>query len=293
MHLLLPLLASFLFVASLVCVKRVANPRSGRGAGAITVLFFSNVVLALAFSFLWRSSDDVDAQANVWQPLTLSLFYVLGVLFTFAAIHGGDISVATPVLAVKIILVAMMLSTIAAQPVGTSVWIASVLAAIGVALIQWTGRAEPRHMLRTICLALLAASFYAGFDVLNQMWSPQWGGGRLLPITFWGVGLLSLLLTPWVDWPALRNREVAIWLTWTCVLTLAHTLLIVLVIAYFGDAARVNIILSLRGMWSIGLAYVASGVMRSNEATLAPAALRTRLAGAGMLTLAVVAAIAT
>ena len=42
MHLFIPLLASFIFVVSLVCVKRVANPRPGKtGLEPVTVLFFS------------------------------------------------------------------------------------------------------------------------------------------------------------------------------------------------------------------------------------------------------------
>ena len=57
MHLFIPLLASFIFVVSLVCVKRVANPRPGKtGLGPVTVLFFSNQAMALAFTFFWRKS---------------------------------------------------------------------------------------------------------------------------------------------------------------------------------------------------------------------------------------------
>jgi len=293
MHLLIPLIASFLFVSSLICVKRVANPRAGViGVGPITVLFFSNLSMVVGFSPMWSGADAAQPWILYWQPLALAICYILGVLFTFAAVRAGDISVATPVLGIKIVLVAMLLSTLAKQPVGTAIWVASVAAAIGVGLIQWTGRDQPKHMLFTITLALLASAFYAFFDVLNQMWAPVWGSGQILPITFWLVGLLSLAMIPWVNWGKLHDKDILFWLGWTTVLTLLHTLAIVVVIAYFGDAARVNIVLSLRGMWAVGIAWMAGSSISQSEGRLTIRNLRTRLLGASLLTVAVVLAIA-
>jgi drug/metabolite transporter (DMT)-like permease len=293
MHLLLPLIASFVFVASLIGVKRVAKPSAAKtGVGPVTVLFFSNLAMALAFTFFWPIGGTPGEWTLLWQPLALAVFFILGLLFTFAAVRRGDLSVATPVFGIKIVIVAVLVSTIGSQELSVSIWLAAFMAASGIALIQWTGRHEPKNVLLTIVLAILASTFYAHFDVLTQGWAPEWGSGRILAITFWFVGLLSLPMIPWVEWSQLRDPEIRFWLSVTAILTMLQAFLMVLALAYFGDAPRINIIFALRGMWALVLAWILRRKVGSSEAMLPRGAFRTRFIGAALLTLAVVLAIA-
>jgi len=47
------------------------------------------------------------------------------------------------------------LSIFSDQSLGWSMWVASILAALGIALIQWTGRDRPRNALLTMLQAFL------------------------------------------------------------------------------------------------------------------------------------------
>ncbi len=297
MHLIIPLIASLVFVASLFCVQRAARPRADKkGAGAITVLFFSNQTLALAFSFFWPFRESLGGSMQplsiLWQPLLLALLFVFGLLFTFAAVRHGDISVATPVLGLKIFMVVLLLWVLGSEKLGISMWIAAAMAATGVGLIQWTGRGRPRHVFITIVLALLASMFYAHFDVLIQSWAPAWGVSRILPITFWFVSIISLPMIPWVDWHQLKDREILNWVALTSFLTMLQAFMIVGALAYFADAARINIVFATRGMWAVVLAWAIGRSTRINNTEADATALRIRFLGASLLTLAVIIAIA-
>ncbi len=289
-------MASLVFVASLFCVQRAARPSETKtGAGAITVLFFSNQTLALAFSFFWpvreRFGGDIQPTSALWQPLLLALFFVLGLVFTFAAVRHGDISIATPVLGLKIFMVVLLLWGLGSEILGIAIWIAAAMAALGVGLIQWTGRSRPKHVFVTILLALMASIFYAHFDVLIQSWAPSWGVGRILPISFWFVSIISLPMIPWVEWRKLKDREILNWVLLTSILTMLQSFMIVGALAYFGDAARINIVYATRGMWAVLLAWAIDRFFHASRLDRAPSELRLRFAGATLLTLAVIIAI--
>ena len=59
----------------------------------------------------------------------------------------------------------------------------------------------------------------------------------------------------------------------------------------FGDATRINIIYSLRGLWAIGLAWTLGRMLQTDEAQLPPRILLLRLIGALLLTASVIVAL--
>ena len=287
MHLLLPLLASILFVCGLILIKRA----SAAGAGPVTTLFAANQCSAAAFSVLWLFGGSGQPWTMLWQPAIISALFMLGLMFTFLAVERGDVSIATPIFGVKILIVAFMLTVVGKQTLPIAVWLAAVLATAGVALIQWTGRHHPRRVVQSVLLSLSAATTYATFDVMVQKWAPAWGAGRFLPIVFWIVALISLALIPWVDWSKLRDRNVRRFLLPGAILIALQSICIVLTIAVFGDAARVNVVYALRGLWGVGLAWMVATIWGGAEQDVGRSVMITRLAGAGLLTAAVVFAI--
>jgi len=284
MHLLLPLLASLLFVSGLIFMKRAG----AAGVGTATTLFVSNQCTAICFSTLWMFGGDGQPWFMLWQPAIIAFLYILGLLLTFLAINCGDVSIATPLFGVKVLLVAILLTIVGDTPLPTSVWYAAALASFGIAMIQWTGRSNPRRVVTTILLALSASASYATFDVLVQRWAPAWGVGRFLPISFWFVGIFSLTFIPWVQWRLLRKPEIAGNLWPGSVLLALQAICIVFTLSVFGDAARVNVVYALRGLWGVTLAWWVAKRWGGNEQTLSRSILFTRLGGAILLTLAVV-----
>lgn len=287
MHLLLPLLASLLFVAGLIFMKRAG----AAGVGTATTLFVSNQCTAVCFSTLWLFGGDGQPWLMLWQPAIIAFLYILGLLLTFSAINCGDVSIATPVFGVKVLLVAILLTFVGDKPLATSVWYAAALATFGIAMIQWTGRSNPKRVVTTIVLAISAATSYATFDVLVQRWAPAWGAGRFLPISFWFVALFSLGLIPWIDLGSLRKPEIAANLWPGSVLLALQAICIVFTLSVFGDAARVNVVYALRGLWGVTLAWWVAKRWGGNEESLSRGVLLTRLSGAALLTLAVALAI--
>ena len=87
MHLILPLLASLLFVCGLIVIKRAG----AAGVSSVTTLFCTNVAAAVAFSFLWFLGGEAIRWDLWWQPLIIAKLFVFGLGFTFLAIERGDV----------------------------------------------------------------------------------------------------------------------------------------------------------------------------------------------------------
>jgi len=286
-HLLLPLAASILFVVAMIFAKRA----SLAGIRPLTFLFFSNLCASGVFSFLWLLGGEGANVELWWQPAIVALLYLIGLSFTFLAVEKGDVSVATPIFGMKVVGVALLLTVIESTPVRVSIWIAAVLATTGIGMIQWTGQGKRHHVWMTIGFALSAACSFATFDVLVQQWSPSWGAGRFLPAVYWIVGLASLVLIPWVQWSMLRRPEILRMLIPAAVFVALQSFCIVLALGLFGDAARINVVYALRGLWGVGLAYLAARIWGGSEASLTRSTMVTRFLGAVILTAAVVVVI--
>jgi drug/metabolite transporter (DMT)-like permease len=288
MHLILPLLASLLFVCGLIVIKRAG----AAGVSSVTTLFCTNVAAAVAFSFLWFLGGEAIRWDLWWQPLIIAKLFVFGLGFTFLAIERGDVSLATPIFGVKVVFVALLLTATGEQQLPWQVWLAAALATLGIGLIQWTGKGHRHHVIFTVGLALAAAGCYATFDVLVQRWAPAWGAGRFLPVVYWIVGFAALFLLPWVDFkPCKKKRKVAVLLLAGSLLIAMQAICIVVAVGVFGDAARVNVVYALRGLWGVALAWLAARKWGGAEAEHSRETMLFRVAGATVLTTAVILAI--
>ncbi|TWU33010.1 DMT family transporter [Novipirellula artificiosorum] len=287
MYLLLPFAASVLFVCGLIFVKRASEAR----IGPITILFCSNMVSSAAFSLLWLFGGPGQPWTMLWQPFLIAVIYMIGLTCTFSAVEHGDVSIATPVFGVKVVFVAFLLTLTTEESLSTPVWVAALLAFAGIVLIQWTSRGHRRRIVFTLVFALGAAMSFATFDCLVQRWSPAWGAGRFVPIVYWIVGVMSLAMIPWVQWSRFRDPAVRRSLLPGTTLVAMQALCIVLAVSVFGDAARVNVVYALRGLWGVGLAWLAARIWGGAEAEHGHRIMLQRAAGAVLLTIAVVLAI--
>lgn len=289
-HLLLPLIASILFVCGLMLIKKA----SAEGVRPWTVTLVANLWAAVVFSALLAFGGTNQPLAMIWQPMLIAILYILGQVFTFLALSFGDVSVAAPAFSIKVVLVAFFLTTLAGQRLPILVWVAAAMAAIGITLVQRGGSGSHGSRIgRSVTFALLAATTFALFDVIVQSWAPAWGAGRLLPLTFWFAAMLSVVFVPWSDSLAkLPLGTLSPLLIGTLCVAL-QAVCIVFTLAQFGDAARVNIVYSLRGLWGVVLAFAFSRILRSGEAHLSLRFFLSRLVGAGLLTAAVLLAIAS
>ena len=284
MHLLLPLASSVLYVLAALFLKQAAT----QGVDPWRTGLACNGVTALLFLCLWPLGGEVPALAQFYQPVLVGLLFVVAQLFTFLALQKGDVSVVTPVLGSKVILVALFTVVFLAEGVRLALWIAAACSSLGVVYLHRTGSSVHPHVGRTIGLALLAAAGYALFDVLIMKWAPAWGAGRFLPIALLFAGLFSLGVLPLVrPRPAGGSQAGGRPLLLGAFFIALQALILVYGLALFGDATAMNVIYSLRGLWSVLAVWGLGHWFANRERELGATAMKTRLVGAALLCAAV------
>src|SRR5262245_50136283 len=281
--LLLPLTAALLYVFGALLVKRSGD----FGVGVWRTAFVSNLTSAIIFQLLLPLGGAFRHEL-LWQPALLGVLFLLAQLLNYLALERGDVSVATPVLGLKIILVALFTTLLLTQGVSTKLWVAAALSSFAIVLLNRTGGAKHHHVGSTIFYAGLSAAAFALFDVLVQKWSPSWGAGRFLPAMFWFMAAFSAMLIPFFRAPVSAIPRVAWpWLMSGCVLIGAQSLIFVMVIVKFRNATATNVIYSSRGLWSVVAVWVIGHWFANREQHLGASVLRWRLAGALLMMTAI------
>ena len=245
---------------------------------------------ALVFPALALMGGTMQPASLLWQPIAIGALFLAGQLFTFLAVARGDVSIAAPVLGVKVLIVPAAAGFIVDEKLPARVWIAAAVAMVGIAFVQARDATIDRsRILAAVGYALLAASSMTLFDLLIQRWAPAWGAGYLLPIAFGSAALLSLLFLPVADRPSkLRSLGVARLLIWGGVVMAIQAIGMTLTIGLFGDATRVNIVYSLRGLWGVLLTWIVSHHLPTPDVQPSHRTMVLRLIGAVLIGAAVV-----
>jgi drug/metabolite transporter (DMT)-like permease len=288
-HLVFPLFSSFAFVIGITLAKQAI----GKGASPWTAVFLGNVWLFLLCSASAILRGEVVPSAAWGQAALVGGLFVMGQVFTYLAFQRGDVSVATPVLGLKVLIVALLTSMLAGEVVANRIWLAAALASVGIGLVQASGgNTESRNRWLTIALASLAALALSLFDVQLGMVRETWKGSEFLPIAFLAALILSCGLLPWVDRPRrLKELGAMRWMLAGTFLMGLQSLSISYGLATYGDAARMNIVYALRGLWGVVLAWLLAGWLKTNEGSLPTKVMVIRLVGAIVLVSAVVVAL--
>jgi drug/metabolite transporter (DMT)-like permease len=286
-HLLFPLAASLLYVAAALFLKRAQQ----LGAGVLRTTFIANVSAAIVFAALLPLGGTGQPWAQLWQPALVALLFIGGQVFSILALSLGDVSVATPVLGAKTIFVAWFTTLLLATRLPWQLWCAAALSFGAIVLLNRAPRsgATHRRLGRTLVFSMLAASSYALFDVLVQKWSPAWGAGRFLPIMFALSAVMSLGFVPFFRAP-LRKLPRAAWpsLAAGAFFLALQAFSLVSGVAIFGDATAMNVVYSARGVWSVAAVWLIGHWFANTESQLGGTVLRWRLAGAALMTSAIV-----
>ena len=102
LELLFPLTSAVLYVIGAMLFRRAAY----FGVGFWRTTFVANVICAVAFVPLWQLGGTFHVRL-LWQPALAALLFVVGSILNFISLDRGDVSLATPVLGIKIVLVAV------------------------------------------------------------------------------------------------------------------------------------------------------------------------------------------
>ncbi|ATC64127.1 hypothetical protein CMV30_09260 [Nibricoccus aquaticus] len=289
LHLLIPLGSAMGYVLAVLLVKRSAD----YGVGIFRTTFVSNIAMGVCFAPLWLLGGPGQPWSLIWQPLAAGALFFVGQFFTFIAQTKGDVSVATPMMGVKVLMVALASTLLLTDSIPLKWWFAAALSTLGVALLGRasgaSGAQKHQRVLMTMLCAAAASTAFATADVLIQKWGRAWGGGRFLPIMFGGVALASFALIPFFREP-LRAvpRDAWRWLIPGTILMALQAAGLGLTMAIWGDATAANIVYSSRGLWSVIAVWLVGHWFSNREQHLGAGILRWRLAGATAMLAAIV-----
>ena len=247
----------------------------------------------IVFAPLVLLGGTMQPRHLLWQPAFVGLLFIAGQFVTFLAVRIGDVSVAAPVLGVKVLMVPAGATLIVGEVPSLRIWIAAFIAMLGVAFVQMTDMTVDRSKIATsVTLALVGALSMTIFDLLTQRWAPAWGAGYFLPLAFAFAAASSLVFLPFADRPSsLARHDVLVPLFVGTLLMAIQALGITYTLARFGDASRVNIVYSLRGLWGVLLTWLL--LHWSGDSTTRPSnrLMSRRLIGASLIGASVLIAV--
>lgn len=286
-YLLLPLAAAVLYAAAALCLKIAL----GRGVTTWSVLFFSNLVLGCIFApLLLAGSSGWNPGAAGWAVAAGVLFF-LGQVGTFRSLQSGDVSVATPALAAKVVFLALLSLLVPGNRPDPDLWLAVGLTMAGVILLHRGPKVSASRPLTTLSWALFAALSFAAADIVVQVGAPVAGFTLFMPVMFGSVAVLSLpLLWPHILRPP-RRREAPGARRWLAVGVLLLGLQatgMASAIGLFGDATAANVVYSSRGLWSLLLLAVVARRLSISDSVFDRRTFVVRVIGCILIIIAVV-----
>ena len=294
MPLALPLIASFLYALGSWGLK--LGLRRGATPGLVTAI--SNLAMAG-----WSAPLLLFFPGTPHFQGFLGAFCAGGTLFlgrvcAIRALAKGDLSLATPVLGMKTIFVALLTVVLLGEPVGAGLMAGAVLSSLAVALLSLSpgilhGKKKGAAIDRaTVTWSLLAAFFFGLTDVTVQRFAKMLGVGWFQPLMF----ATLVVLTPLLFAPALLGRQQAASLLpgparagalGGSVIIGFQTSLVVFVIGFFGHATATNVVYATRGLWAILLEGALGGGSTYHDKRV----LAVRLTGAALLLASVALAV--
>ena len=290
-ELLLPVAAAAAYCLSVLFVK--ASTADGK-LSPTSILATTNFLMFLAFlpTLLcnWQSINP----HLLWQPLLTGIFFAIGNWATFQCSHKGEVSLMTPIMGIKILLVILFLHTIVGGETPKSLIFAGLLCCAAVFIMGYSkSDTTPRgKRLWTYALAAIACISYAMCDVLFQKFTGNFDGMIILSLNNIVLAILSVpyIKTICRDFRNANNKTLALGTFSAILMTVEAVLMVIAIIGEVG-AGLCNILYNTRGIMSV-LLILAAGRINPSLRELNKASTLRRLTGSAMIMLAVYTALA-
>lgn len=286
--LLLPLFGAMVYAVAALFIKLAMS----RGANSWSITFFSNLAMGAVFLPMLFFARESWAPEHLGWALGAGVLFFAGQIATFRSLAGGDVSIATPALASKVVFVALLSLGVPGSRLDPDLWLAVGLTMAGMVLLNSGPRAH-RSMrpLATVGWALLAAFAFAAADILVQVGAPRAGFTLFMPVMFGVVALVSVpTLAPHLPRGEAARAKAGAW-RWGAAgiaLLACQATSVAAAIGIYGDATGVNVVYGSRGLWSVLLVAIVARHLGVAEGTRDPRTLFLRLAGSMLILAAVV-----
>lgn len=263
-----------------------------KGANTWSVTLYSNLAMSASFAPLLFFARETWAPAHLGWAVAAALLFFTGQIGTFRSLSSGDMSIATPALASKVVFVALLSLTVPGSRPKPDLWLAVGLTMAGVALLNsGPGARHAARPFTTLSWALLAAFAFASADIIVQVAAPRAGFTLFMPVMFALVSLVSIpTLAPHLprSEPARTSKGAWRWGTAGVALLALQATAFATFIGAYGDAARANVVYGSRGLWSVLLVAIVARYLGVAEGTRDTRTLLIRLAGSILILGAVI-----
>jgi len=262
--------------------------------GAFRLLILAHILMggisAVLLPLFWPA--QMPSAAELAGPLTgMAGFYMLGQVSLFVALRRTDASRASPLLGLKIVILAMISMRFLDQPLNGLQWAGAALAVAAAFVLSYSGKRIPAPAIAAIGVACVAYSL----SDLHIQWAVRGVFGQLglfhasmlaLILSYILCGLVGLALLP------LAGRATRAEWKHALPFVAAWYVAMIFLFACFGSVGVLlgNILQSTRGLISIllGAGLAAAGMVHVEARTPRHVLLR-RIVAAGMMSLAIIA----
>jgi drug/metabolite transporter (DMT)-like permease len=284
---IIPLFLGLLAACGALSAKRALE----EGCSALRLGAWSCVAFGILHLPLLFWAEPPGESAKLYQVMLPGLAFFAAMMMLYAAIQYGEVSIATPLMGTKVLLVVILTALVLGEEVPAPFWIAAFLVLLGVIFMRTAGGDKPKRFLPTLFLALGACSFFAADETMMQAWRFHWGVGLfgpLMMLTAGGLGLLALIFVPRPE--AVPSRVGKIWF-WAAIGFIGlQTLGFIVCLSLFDHpnaAAIINLTFNSRGLWSIVLVWVVGHWFGNREREQGGRTMTGRLVGALFLFVAI------
>jgi len=235
--------AASLYATGSLQIKRSLNA----GASSRRAIAATNIAMALwALPLFFIARGDFELTA--WLTAVgagVTLF--LGRILSVKSLEVGDLSIVGPLLGMKTLLVAIFSFATGQAELTPWLWVAAVLATVGVIMIQRGPRKFSKNRRKAAYYAAGASVLFAACDILVVEARGQLGIGWLSPTLFLTVALLVPFLGKSPAPPTSAKKPILL----GSIIMGFQTSLIILLIGLTGQAVLINIVYSSRALWTV------------------------------------------
>ena len=283
--LLFPLASAFGYALSALFLKKAME----EGAGVLRTGFVANLAMGILFLPIYFFREGTPLTEPWYAPVLAASFFFLGQIFTFLALRKGDVSVATPLMGSKVLFVAFFSVILLPEAIPLSWWLAAFLTFWSLWLLRVGRPADKKRLWLSIVFAVSSALSFAVCDVLVQRYGEVWGFERFIPLVFGMVALGSFAFIPFFNAPLRKiPRKAWPWLAPGAVLLSFQALGMAYALTNYGSATAVNVVYSLRGIFSVLLVIYIGSYFGNTEGHAGSRVMLRRLISGVLIFLAVI-----
>ncbi len=249
-----PFFAAILYCGSVTLVKSVSQ--SGTLSGT-SMLVMNNLLSGIVFIPAIFFEAEFPSISIIWQPLIASVFCAIGNIATFICAEKGEVSLMTPIMGIKILIVIMLARVILDIELPHTITIAGAMCCVAVFIMGYTKNSlrSPKLGL-TISLAMLACASYAACDIFIQKYAPNFTSNAMLSLTSIAMPLSIIPLLPnFVREVKKSDRKTLTLGAGSAALMILEMYLMFLSISGEVGASLCNILYNTRGLISIVMIY--------------------------------------